>query len=105
MKESLEELLVEIEGLLDQLIGTAELLSEVSAQAFAEEELLPLQEKQEAIIQSLREMDARLHAHFPEERERITSRLKEKLTSFQRLNRLFIRHLGESHGLIHFGGD
>ena len=100
-----QEILQKIDILLDQLVENAAELEKISEQVISEEQLIPLQRRQEELIKQLSQLDADYHIQFLNAKGK-TSPIREsihnKLASFQKLNTLFIQNLSDSHGLIHF---
>lgn len=101
-----EEILSRMEKILNQLIATAEKLKLISQQVIAQDELRPLQKKQEELIAQLLDSDAEFHNALKGKTKSYDSpariRIGEKLEYFEKLNSNFIENLGASHGLIQF---
>jgi elongation factor P--beta-lysine ligase len=104
MKE--EDLLKKIDALLDQLVKTAEELDKLSFQVISEEEIAPLQKKQDALVADLLSADTELKGVMDskslETNSPIRERIRNNLHHFQELNEHFIENLANSHGLIRF---
>lgn len=101
-----EELLAQIDHLLDQLISIAEQLKESSKRALLEQEMEPLQKKQDELLEQLLDADAAFkqacRGDFHRYKSPKRARINEKLEYFQKLNAKFIDNLQSSHGLIQF---
>jgi hypothetical protein len=108
-KQTADEILHFMDGLLIELIENAKKLNERSLQVIAEEELTTLQETQETLFNSLLEADENLHAQHPELKHFPASKLQvevnKKLDQFQELNQTFIENLKSSHGIIQFESE
>ncbi len=105
MNDAQEQVLLQIEGILNQLIENAELLKGLSKQVIAQEELKLLQTKQEKLIAELTTFDVQFHTmggKINAHRSPTQKRIDEKLQQFQQLNMDFIENLSASHGLIKF---
>lgn len=101
-----EEILSRMEKILNQLIVTAEKLKDLSQHVTSEDELRPLQEKQEDLIAKLLETDEEFNKALKGKTKYYQSssrtRIGEKLDYFQKLNTNFLENLGSSRGLIQF---
>lgn len=104
--QQLEKILIEMEKILDLLIENAKQLLELSKQVIAEEELTPLQEKQQELLTQLLEKDDAFHEACAELKTDYNSplrnRIDEKLDHFQKLNSNFIDNITTTLGLIQF---
>ena len=102
---SAHNILLKIEAILDELLVTAEKLQHSSLTVIAEEEIIALQQSQDALMNELQELDTTLHKEFPEaihkkSKEQIS--IHKKLEAFQKINSQFIDTLRLSPGLIKF---
>ena len=101
-----EEILSKMEKILNQLIANAENLNQLSQQVSSQEELRPLQEKQEDLIEQLLDSDAEFNKLLKGKTRYYQSsartRIGEKLDYFQKLNTDFLDNLKSSKGLIQF---
>lgn len=99
--EHLEKIMLEMEEALDNLIIIAENLKGLSEQVVSQEQLAPLQQRQEIFLSHLKELDA---AYKKAERiehpslHLINQRLGTKVKTFQGLNKAFIENLKMSPG-------
>lgn len=96
------EPLIQMTKLVEQLIDNAKGLNEVAKMAFVEEELTPLQEKQNELLVQLSEYDKKLlnsQSKDPAIRQ-IKNDLRLKLEQFQKLNNEFFVHVGSHFRLI-----
>ncbi|MCE2983910.1 MAG: hypothetical protein LW832_10150 [Parachlamydia sp.] len=101
--ETLQELQEQLNSLLSELIKTAEELRDLSRQVVSEEELAPLQKKQEKLLDKIERTDAVINENYASEIEPDAKKnLHDQLSVFQQLNREFIANLNASHGLIQF---
>lgn len=101
--KSLSFYLDQMNQLLDQLIGTAKSLRDLSVQVVSEEELTTHQDRQKEILIKLEAVDKILEDHFWNEIEEKDHRqLHGKVHLFQTMNQEFIQNLRETHGLIQF---
>lgn len=101
--KSLQHYIDQMNGLLNELILVATQLRDMSLQVISEEDLAPLQKRQEDLLAQLEEVDQQLQSHY---RHQIDASLREhihnQLQTFQQLNQEFIQNLNASHGLIQF---
>lgn len=101
--ESLKRYIDGMNQLLDELIDNAKKLKDVSKQVISEEELVPLQRRQEELFEHLENMDAALHKEFSNEIPAAQhKKIHDKLEEFQKINQEFVNNLRSSHGLIQF---
>ncbi len=92
-----------IKNLLKELIQVATQLRDASIQVIAEEEMAELQNRQEALLKQLEQLDAEMRAAFGHQLDKSMQQLiHEKLSTFQKLNQEFVDNLNSSHGLIQF---
>jgi hypothetical protein len=102
----LEQTVQEMEGILDQLIETAERMQEISRQVIVESELASLQETEQKLIDRLMHLDEfyrKTFASLPDPLiQKFQGTLEKKLTHFQQLNSNFIENISASHGLLQF---
>lgn len=107
-KRSADKILSEMEEVLDQLIQNAEKLYDVSRQVIAEEELAPLQNRQQELLSTLLQLDDAFHKanmQTKEDNSSVRSRIQEKIEIFQRINSSFVTNITTSYGLIQFESD
>jgi hypothetical protein len=101
--KSLQELVGQMTDLLEELVKTAQELSDVSRQIISEEELAPLQQHQQDVLSQIEEIDTSIKAHYSHQLDKeFKKHIHEKLHTFQVLNQEFISNLNASHGLIQF---
>lgn len=104
--QAVEKILKEMDSTLDLLIENAEKLQEISRRVIAQEELTPLQKKQEELISKLMEMDAKFYNEYPKEAKSYHSdkrdSVADKLEKFQVLNAKFVNNITSRQGLIQF---
>lgn len=101
--KSLQHYVDQMNGLLGELIQIATQLRNMSFQVISEEDLAPLQKRQEDLLTQLEKIDQQLQTHY---RHQVESSVQEhfhhELQRFQQLNQEFIQNLNASHGLIQF---
>lgn len=101
--KSLEGYTDRMNRLLNELTQVATQLRDMSLQVISEEDLAPLQKKQEELLIELESNDRQLQQNF---RHQLSGALQEQfhhqLQIFQQLNQEFIQNLSTSHGLIQF---
>jgi hypothetical protein len=101
--KSLQHYVDQMNQLLSELIQVATQLRDMSLQVIAEEDLAPLQKKQEDLLAQLESTDQQLQQNY---RHQLTGAIQDKihkqLQTFQQLNQEFIQNLNTSHGLIQF---
>lgn len=101
-----EQILGEMDGLLDALVANAEKLLELSQRVISEEELGPLQKKQQKLLDDLVAQDEAFHKACKGNEQDYHSPLRNEVTGklelFEKLNASFIENITASHGLIHF---
>lgn len=104
-KSSPETILLEMDKLLDALIGGAEKLLELSGHVVDEEGLLRLQDRQDELLSQLLEKDKELH-HFKDlsvpKIQSLRNEIDRKIDLFQKLNNDFVEKISAVQGLIHF---
>ena len=101
--KSLQELVGQMTELLEELVKTAQELSDVSRQVISEEELAPLQQQQQDILSQIEAIDTSIKAQYSNQVDKDFKRqVHERLHVFQVLNQEFIANLNASHGLIQF---
>lgn len=101
--KSLQELADQMAALLEELVKTAQKLSDVSRQIISEEELAPLQQHQQDVLSQIEVIDTSIKAHYSNQLDKdFKKQVHEKLHAFQLLNQEFISNLNASHGLIQF---
>jgi NH3-dependent NAD+ synthetase len=92
-----------MKNLLEELVQNAQKLKDLSQRVISEEELSPLQEHQQKLLQELEKVDSYLQQHHPNQMDKNEHKLfHEQLHQFHRLNQEFIQNLNASHGLIQF---
>lgn len=94
-----------METVLDQLIENAEKLNDLSKRVIAEEELSPLQNRQQELLTTLVSLDDSYHKvrSNKDDQSPAHHRIQKKLDIFERLNASFVNNIVSSHGLIQFG--
>ncbi len=102
-------LLKKIDSLLDDLVKTAINLEKATFQVISEEEIAPLQSKQEELVSEIKSIDAQLTKSGDkkaiEQDSKVRKSIHDKLAKFHELNSHFIDNLSSSHGLIRFEID
>lgn len=99
-----EEQLREMESLLAELLQTARALKDVSSREISEEELMPLQDRQEELIEEIAKIDRSL-ARMKDKSFKETPNwvnVQGALVKFQELNDQFIENMKVRKGLIDF---
>lgn len=102
------EILRKMNALLKEILSNAQELEKLSSKVISEKEVIPLQQKQELLINELTKLDANLQKEFPQALTKDSKEkqaIHEKLREFQKLNRKFIENLKLSPGLIQFKPD
>jgi hypothetical protein len=101
--KSLHYFLDQMNQLLNELIQVATQLRDMSFQVISEEDLAPLQKRQEELLSRLENVDQQLQENY---QHQIDGAMKEnfhrQLQTFQKLNQEFIQNLNASHGVIQF---
>lgn len=101
--KSLQHYVNQMDHLLHELIQNATKLRDVSLQVISEEELNPLQKRQEDLLSQLETVDQQMKEHY---HHQIDSAMQERfhlqLQTFQQLNQEFVQNLNASHGIIQF---
>ena len=101
--KSLQQCLDQMSQLMNELIQIATKLRDASQQVISEEELAPLQKRQDDLLLQLEEADKELQAHYGFQIDAATKEAyHNQLQIFQRLNQEFMQNLNASHGLIQF---
>lgn len=102
----IEEVLSEMDKVLTALITNAEKLLDLSKRVIAEEELGPLQERQQVLLDELVNTDEAFHQACNGQEQDYHSSLRDRVTAkleqFEGLNATFIENITSSQGLIHF---
>lgn len=100
---SLKRLISQMNERLDELIATAKELRDASQRAVSEEELIPLQKRQETLLTELETIDQQLQTYAASDIEStIHEQFHAKLEEFQNINQEFVNALKSSYGLIQF---
>jgi len=98
------QILEQMEGLLDQLLQTAETMQALSRQVVSENELVSLQQKQSELVAQLTALDASFHKIHAKKSEPdlsgLQKRIREKLKLFQDVNVGFIDNLKTGQKII-----
>jgi hypothetical protein len=101
--KNMQQSISHMNQLLDDLVETSTIMRDVSMQVISEEELAPLQKKQQLLLRELENFDEALQKNYPGQiNESTHTHFHERLADFQRLNKEFIQNLNQSHGLIQF---
>jgi len=104
--QKVEKILSEMDELLDAIIDNALELLNMSRRVIAEEELEPLQQHQQELVNSLLEKDETFQKICPPPIEEYQSPLRntinEKLDKFKKINTEFIDNIMNMQGLIQF---
>ena len=97
--------LSQLENALEELVLTASSLAQLVKEGALEEQIIPLQEKQEALVARVIQLDATLQLGCTEAVDQYNlrlARIQEKLTEFQAHNQEFIEQLRRSKNIILF---
>jgi hypothetical protein len=101
--KSLQNYIEQMNQMLKELIQVATQLRDMSLQVISEEDLAPLQKRQEELLLKLESMDEQIQRDY---RHQLPATMQEQfhaqLQIFQQLNQEFIQNLSASHGLIQF---
>ncbi len=103
-----EDPLSQLENALEELVLTASSLAKLVKEGALEEQIIPLQEKQEALVARVIQLDAALQLGCTEAVDQYNlrlARIQEKLTEFQVHNQEFIEQLRRSKNIILFDKD
>lgn len=101
--ESFSEAFDTLKQLLNELVEAAKKLRDASQQVISEEELSPLQTRQEQLLGQVAQIDQLIKAHYPSKMsESQHQEIHQFLQEFQVLNKEFIENMHQSHGLIQF---
>jgi hypothetical protein len=99
-----QRILEQMDGILDQLIKTAEMMQRLSSQVVSEVEIIPLQKVQEELVSQLMALDEAFQTAYTKmghtEISPIRQQIAAKLTKFQTLNSKFIENLKEGQKLL-----
>ena len=101
------KILAEMDNILDQLIGTAEKLRDLSRQVFEEEDLIKLQQAQDTMVNRLMELDDSFKkaskGQSSKSHDLLRQKIDQKIDQFQNLNASFIENIKSSRGVLEFG--
>lgn len=97
-----DKILQEMEGILKELISTAEQLKQISTQVVSEEDISPLQISQQELLEKLEEMDQEYQKLTKGAASPAKLKFEEMLNYFEKLNSAFIENIRKSSGLIEF---
>lgn len=101
--KSLRYYVEQMNQLLSELIQVTTQLRDMSLQVISEEDLAPLQKRQEDLLTQLENIDQQIQIHYRHQSEIATrEHFHNQLQIFQQLNHEFIQNLNASHGLIQF---
>ncbi len=101
--KSLQQYVNQMDHLLHELIQTATKLRDASLQVISEEELNPLQRRQEDLLSQLEAVDQQMKEHYRHQIDHaVQERFHTQLQTFQQLNQEFVQNLNASHGIIQF---
>lgn len=101
--KALEQHIQQMNQLLQELIQVATTLRDVSLQVISEEELAPLQKRQEEILSELEKIDHQLQQqHARQIPAAVQENFHNQLEKFQQLNQEYVQNVNNSHGLIQF---
>ncbi len=99
--ETAIQALEKMEAILDELVRNAEALKDISLEGFSEQAIMPLQQKQESLVEQLKGFEAAFEEGNKEGQEEILAkigdRLAKKLRYFQHLNAVFIENISEGN--------
>jgi hypothetical protein len=101
--KSLQDYVIQMNQLLGELIHVATQLRDMSLQVISEEDLAPLQKRQEDLLLQVENVDQQMQENY---RHQLSvdgqEQIHNQLQTFQQLNQEFIENLSASHGLIQF---
>lgn len=101
--KSLQQNVDQMNLLLNELIQVAAQLRNMSLQVVSEEELAPLQKRQEDLLSQIENIDQNIQRTY---RNQLSSNMQKQfhtqLQTFQLLNQEYIQNMSASHGLIQF---
>ena len=90
----------QINQALNELIQVATQLRDLSLKVISEDELLPLQKRQEVLLHQLETIDQQIQRDLLDSQSK--ENIHQQLQIFKKLNQEFIQNLNSSHGLIQF---
>lgn len=97
------QVLEKMESILDELVKNAEGLKDISLIGFSEQAVMPLQRKQELLVEQLKGLEAAFEESEKEGQElmlaQIGDRITKKLRYFQHLNAVFIENISDRNVL------
>lgn len=93
------DLIDTIDALVNELVGTAKQLLQMSTQSPTKETVEPLQEKQEGLVSRLLDLEAN---QTDLRQSPKWDAVEEKLQEFQQFNEKFIENMQVRQGLVHF---
>lgn len=97
------EVLEKMEQILDNLVANAEALKDISMEGFSEQAIVPLQQKQELLVEQLKGLEAAFTESEKEGQEEILAKIGDRITKklryFQHLNAVFVENISEGNFL------
>jgi len=103
-----EDPLSQMNEALDELLETARSLAQLTTEGVDDEQIIPLQEKQETLVARVIQLDSALQMGCNDSQGQYDLRLarvQEKLTEFQTLNREFVEQMRRNKNIILFDAD
>lgn len=101
--KSLQNYVDEMNQVARELIEIATNLRNMSLQVISEEDVAPLQLRQEILLAQLEEIDQKIHKNY---RNQLSAAMQDEfhkqMKIFQELNQEYIQNMSTSHGLIQF---
>lgn len=99
--ETAIEILEKMEKILDDLVKNAEALKDISMEGFSEQAVMPLQQKQELLVERLKALESVFSEADKDGQEEILAkvgdRITRKLRYFQHLNAVFVENISEGN--------
>lgn len=104
--ETAVQVLEKMENILNDLVKNAEGLKDISLEGFSEQAVAPLQQKQELLVQQLKDLESAFEAASKDGQEgalaKIGDRISKKLRYFQHLNAVFIGNISQGNVMQDF---
>jgi hypothetical protein len=101
--ETAVQVMEKMEIIMDELVTNAEGLKDISLEGFSEQAVVPLQKRQELLVEQLKGLEAAFTDSEKEGQEqlmaKIGDRIAKKLRYFQHLNAVFIENISEGNFL------
>lgn len=101
--KSLQNYISQMNQLLMELVQVATQLRDMSLQVISEEDLEPLQKRQEHLLKQLELVDQEIRENYRHQLDAAArEQIHQQLQCFQELNREFVQNLNAGQGVIQF---